>query len=480
MVAAKHRPDSSSTDPRPRRACAVPRGARITTDGADLTTDGADLTAGGPAAGSGVSCAPVSDRDLDVVVLGATGVTGRRVAAYLAERSTGTDLRWAAAARNAGKSERVLADIGVTAPETIVADIADPESLLALARRARVVLDLVGPYTLYGRPVIEACIAGGAHYADLTGEMPFVRGIIDSLDTAAAQAGVKIVQVCGFEALPPDLATLLAAETARTRWDEGLESVELEVSLKPPPGLPRPSDGMSGGTIHSMVAIAGSEDAALVTDPAALITDPATAAAVRRVSPIPLAPRRGWTGAVVAPMAPAPFINPAVIHRTAALSEAYDGRPAAPFRYREGMAMDGAAVTLPLRWGVAGAIAATQVGLRSLTVASPPVRRRLAGTLGHLAPASGYGPSADRLEGWQWQMALRARTAGGHAVEVHVDADGHPGYLATARILGELGILLAEEGATPDRAGCLTPALALGTAGVERFDLARVRFSVGD
>jgi len=27
----------------------------------------------------------VSERDLDVVVLGATGVTGRRVAAYLAE-----------------------------------------------------------------------------------------------------------------------------------------------------------------------------------------------------------------------------------------------------------------------------------------------------------------------------------------------------------------------------------------------------------
>jgi len=74
----------------------------------------------------------VSDRDLDVVVLGATGVTGRRVARYLAERSAGTYLRWAAAVRDPRKLERLLAEDGVSAPETIVADIGDPGSLLAL------------------------------------------------------------------------------------------------------------------------------------------------------------------------------------------------------------------------------------------------------------------------------------------------------------------------------------------------------------
>ena len=81
-----------------------------------------------------------------------------------------------------------------------------------MASRARVVLNLVGPYTLYGRPVIEACVAGGAHYADLTGEIPFVRQMIDAFADRAAQAGVKLVQVCGFESLPADLAVLLAAE----------------------------------------------------------------------------------------------------------------------------------------------------------------------------------------------------------------------------------------------------------------------------
>ena len=124
----------------------------------------------------------VAERDLDVVVFGATGVTGRRVAAYLAERAPETGARWAAAARDPAKLDRILGEDGVSAPETIVADLDDAESLAAMASRARVVLNLVGPYTLYGRPVIEACVAGGAHYADLTGEIPFVRQMIDAFD----------------------------------------------------------------------------------------------------------------------------------------------------------------------------------------------------------------------------------------------------------------------------------------------------------
>jgi short subunit dehydrogenase-like uncharacterized protein len=77
-------------------------------------------------------------------------------------------------------------------------------------------------------------------------------------------------------------------------------------------------------------------------------------------------------------------------------------------------------------------------------------------------------------------MTVRARTTGGHEVRTGVDAEGQPGYLATARLLGEAGLLLAEQGATTDRAGCLTPAAALGTASVERFERARLRFSVAD
>ena len=174
----------------------------------------------------------MNERDLDVVVFGATGITGRQVCGYLAERADGDGARWAAAARDLGKLGRVLGEVGVVPPETVVADLKDPDSLAAMASRTKVVLNLAGPYTLYGQPVIEACVSGGAHYVDLTGEIPFVRQMIDAYDARAREAGVKIVQVCGFEALPPDLAVLLAAETARERWGEGLADVELEASRR--------------------------------------------------------------------------------------------------------------------------------------------------------------------------------------------------------------------------------------------------------
>ncbi len=414
-------------------------------------------------------------RDLDVVVFGATGVTGRQVARYLA----GTDARWGAAGRDPAKLERTLADVEATPAETIAADVGDPDSLARMAARASVVLNLVGPYTTRGRPVIEACVEAGAHYVDLTGEIPFVRDIVAEFDVRASAAEVKVVQVCGFEALPPDLAVQLAAATARERWEADLERVDVTIAITgQPPGMPRPSDGMSGGTLQSMAEVVGSHDSDAVVDPAALISDPQVAAAVREHSPIDLRPRRGAGGVAIAPMSPAAFINPAVIHRTAAVTAAERGIAPEPFRYREGIAIGGSTATLPLRMGAAAVLSGTQVGLRAAAGASPAVRARIAGGLRRVLPGSGFGPAADRLEPWRWRLVADAMASNGRGVVVTVDAKGHPGYLTTARMLGEAGLMLAADGVTPARFGCLTPALALGTESIERFDRAGLTFSV--
>ncbi len=421
----------------------------------------------------------MSDKDLSVVVFGATGVTGRRVAAYLAERAGEVGASWAVAGRDPGKLERVLGEIGVVAPETIVADVGDPASLAAMAARTRVVLDLVGPYTLYGEPVIEACVANGSHYVDLTGEIPFVRQMIDTFHDRAATAGVKVVQVCGFEALPPDLSVLLAAETARERWGEDLSEAEVDVATQQPAGRIGPADLISGGTLQSMAEALGGEGAEEIADPAALITDSASANAVRRHSPIALAPRVNSRGQTIAPMTPIAFINPAVVHRTAALLAAERDGETEPLRYREGIAIPGdSSATLPLRYAAAGALAGMQAGFRGLTRARPSVRDRSAGVMRKILPASGFGPSGDKLGQWSWHLTADARTPAGHHVRVELDADGHPGYLTTAKLLGEAGLLLGEDDATPERAGCLTPATALGTANLDRFERAGARFSV--
>jgi short subunit dehydrogenase-like uncharacterized protein len=402
-------------------------------------------------------------KDLDVIVFGATGITGRQVAAYLANRAEAVDATWGAAGRDAAKVERTLADVGVHRAEVITADVGDPASLRAMAARAKVVLNLVGPYTRFGRPVIEACVAEGAAYLDLTGEIPFARDIVDDFDAPARDAGVKIVQISGFEALPPDLAVLLAVETASERFGEALAEADLVVTTKPPPGMPRPSDMISGGTFQSLAAAAGDPNAERVTDPAALIPDAERAERVRTVSPIRVRPRRGKDGAVIAPMAPAAFINPAVIQRTAALLDVE------PFAYREGMAIAGPGPTLPFRYAAAGALAGTQAAVAAAANARPAVRGRISKMLTRALPSSGFGPHPDRLEAWRWRMVLDARTASGRSVEVAVEARGHPGYLSTAKILGEAGLMIAAGGVTPDRFGCLTPATALGTGSIARF-----------
>jgi short subunit dehydrogenase-like uncharacterized protein len=419
-------------------------------------------------------------RDLDVVVFGATSVTGRRVAAYLHERAAEGGGSWAPAARDAAKLERTMAEVGADPAESIAADVGDPDSLLAMTSRAKVVLNLVGPYTRYATPVIEACVEGGAHYVDLTGEIPFVRRVIDRYDGPAREAGVKIVQVAGFEALPPDLGVRLAREAAAERFGQPLEQVDLVFDvLSRPSGIPRPGDIISGGTLQSMAEMAVDPDASLLTDSAALIDDPADAQAVRRQSPIAVAPRRGADGSVLGPMAPSAFINPAIIQRSAALAAAEAGERFHPFRYREGFAIAGPAATLPLRYAAAGTMSGFQAGLGRLLKSGESVRGRAGKAMRSVLPDSGFGPTTeDRLEGWHWRMAITGTAAGGESVEVAVDADGHPGYLATARMLGEAGLMLADDGATPDLAGCVTPAQAIGTAEIGRFERAHLRFSV--
>jgi short subunit dehydrogenase-like uncharacterized protein len=221
--------------------------------------------------------------------------------------------------------------------------------------------------------------------------------------------------------------------------------------------------------MQSMAAIAGGDDEYDFKDPGVLLTDPKVAAEVRSKSPISVTPRSGETGAPLAPMQPAAYINPGVIHRSTALR----GDP--PLRFREGVRVPGPA---PLAWASAGAISGSQVAIGAVAAAPSAARKRLSGAMASVFPSSGFGPAADRLEGWDWSMFITGRTPTGKETVVEVDGAGHPGYLATAKMMGEAGLLLAEPGATPDRTGALTPAAAIGTQEIDRFQHARLGFTL--
>lgn len=83
-------------------------------------------------------------RELDIVVYGATGYTGRLVAEYLVK--SGAGVKWAMAGRSHTKLMEIRDLIG--APQDtplIVADAADAPALKAMAARTKVVLTTAGP-----------------------------------------------------------------------------------------------------------------------------------------------------------------------------------------------------------------------------------------------------------------------------------------------------------------------------------------------
>ena len=162
------------------------------------------------------------NRELDLVIFGATGFAGRLVAEYLAERHANSDLRWAIGGRTLTKLEAVRAEIAADHPHVaalplIVADSDDPDSLAAMAARATVVCTTVGPYAKYGATLVAACIAAGTHYCDLTGEPQFIRRMIDAHHDDAVAAGVRIVHCCGFDSIPSDIGVFALQEALIAR-----------------------------------------------------------------------------------------------------------------------------------------------------------------------------------------------------------------------------------------------------------------------
>src|SRR4051794_18861747 len=152
-------------------------------------------------AGRGASMARMaalgSDRDLDIVLLGATGFTGALTAEYLA-RHAPDGLRWGLAGRNRGKLEAVRTRLAAIDPACaelplLEADVTDEASLADVAVRTRVVISTVGPYLTYGGPLVAACAEAGTDYVDLTGEPEFVDRMYVEHHATAVRTGARIV-----------------------------------------------------------------------------------------------------------------------------------------------------------------------------------------------------------------------------------------------------------------------------------------------
>ncbi|WP_330473070.1 saccharopine dehydrogenase family protein [Terrabacter sp. C0L_2] len=403
------------------------------------------------------------DRELDIVLYGATGFVGALTAAHLA-RNAGSDVRIALAGRSRPKLEALRVELGAEASswELVAVDATDAPGLRALAARTRVLVTTVGPYATHGKEVARACAESGTHYADLTGEVLFVRWSLDELDARARETGAAIVHACGFDSIPSDLGVLTTAERVAADGEGTLAETTLLVrSLK---------GGFSGGTVDSarQQAITARSDAGarrVLGDPYGLSPRraeepssgrrPATGVLdrLRRMVPVERDSRTGrWTG----PFVMASF-NTRIVRLSNTLTDWSYGRD---LRYREATDFGSGPMSPVMAGGMAVGLGGVVAGM-----AFRPTRA----VIDRFLPKPGEGPSPETQAAGRFRLDIRSTTTTGARYRTKVGADYDPGYGGTAVMLGQTALSLALDEGVPRRAGVCTPATALGDVLVERL-----------
>lgn len=375
---------------------------------------------------------------LDLVIYGATGFTGSQAAHYIARRVAPGTLRWAIAGRSQPKLDALAASIEGHDVPTIVANSGDPASIDAMVEQARVVLTTVGPYARYGSPVVAACARLGRDYVDITGEVPWVRRMIDAHHEEAAASGARIVPFCGFDSVPSDLGTWLAAEACA---EAGTQLGKLGAYFQA-------KGGVNGGTIATAFLALENErprDLAhpFLLDPDNTIDRARWSAHADPKSPWRVAPLGRWA----APFFMGP-VNTRVVRRSVALA---GERYTEDFGYQEGMLVG-------RRMGALSAGAAT-AGMAGLTVAAALAPTRA--LLRRMAPSPGEGPSEATMNEGFVRVHYVGEAADGRAVRGELRAEGDPGNRVTVQFLAESALCLAErdEGVRAE-GGVWTPAHA--------------------
>lgn len=402
-----------------------------------------------------------ADREFDVVVFGATGFVGRLLAGYLVRHAPAAGLRIGLAGRSEARLRAVRAQLAgaASAWPLVFADSTDAPSLSRLANATRVVVSVVGPYRPHGLALVEACATAATHYADLAGELLFIRESIDRYDAVAAGTGARIVHCCGVDSVPSDLGVLLLHQAAAADGAGDLEDTTLLVKAF--------KGGFSGGTLATMKlqleeVRANPKSRALVDDPYALSPDRAAEPHMGDESDLTWIRHDEDLDTWVGPFAMA-GVNTRVVRRSNALQGWAYGRR---FRYRE-VTHFGA--------GAAGAVKAAAGGIGFLTFRAGLSYRPSRALLDRMLPAPGAGPSETARRAGFLRMELHTHTSGGARYVILVAAQGDPGYAVSSMIIGEAALALAlDQDRLPAAVGVLTPATAIGVVLVDRLKAAGV------
>ena len=394
----------------------------------------------------------MSERAYDVILWGATGFTGRLVAEYLVDNYGDKDLSWAMAGRNQEKLLSVQKEIGAEQIPTIIADSLDRTALDAMTQQAKVICTTVGPYAKYGSPLVASCIESGTDYCDLTGEVQWMRKMIDQHHQSAKDKGVRIVHNCGFDSVPSDMGVYFLQNQLLEDHGEYAEHIKMRVKAM--------KGGMSGGTYASLSYVM--EEAAEDQEVFKVLFDP------YGLNPKD-SPRgqdepdlqkiiydkdaKSW----IAPFIMA-AINTKVVRRSHALSGHQYGTS---FKYDEAMLTGDGVVGKMKGYAIGAALGLLMAGkpgsmLKKLT--------------DKVLPDPGEGPNKSQRDNGFYNLHFYGKMRDGSIHVAKVKGDRDPGYGSTSKMLAEAAICLAKDKEDcPSVSGILSPAVALAGPYLKRL-----------
>ncbi|EXJ86270.1 hypothetical protein A1O1_06640 [Capronia coronata CBS 617.96] len=422
-----------------------------------------------------------AQREYDILLLGATGYTGKLTAEYITT-SLPTNIKWAVAGRNQSKLQSLVNDLKTlnstrTSPDIITVANLTASELGPVVKKTKVLLNTVGPYHLYSTPVVEACAQAGTHYLDVTGETPWVREIIVKYEKTAKQSGAILIPSVGVESAPSDLIAYVATRLVRKVWDCGVMDVIATVhELK--------SSGPSGGTLATGLGLLDHYPLSEVkkcNDPFILSPSqlqPYTKETIYPRNPEPTTYRRTvlqkltgvWSyprlGNMTTSITAQP--NQATVHRSAGLTPYFYGFN---FTYEEYMA-----VSSP----VVGFLIHVAVSILTLLLVFPPTRAILK-LLATYKPGAGPTKESTKSDAFELRAVAVAEQLAKTQRKALATFRFEGGlYHLTAILLSEAAMVLLTEEEHVKNAhgvGFLTPS-CLGDVYVERLEKANVNIGV--
>ncbi|WP_417545511.1 saccharopine dehydrogenase family protein [Marinobacter sp.] len=395
-----------------------------------------------------------TDTTYDLVVFGATSFVGQILTHYLFDSyGVAGEVKWAIAGRSESKLGELKSGLGSNAGELpiILADATDDHALKAMCEQTRVVISTVGPYALYGEPLVKACVETGTDYCDLTGEVQWIRRMVDRYEDQAKKSGARIVHCCGFDSIPSDMGVWFLQQQAEKTFGEPCLDVRMRVKVA--------KGGLSGGTVASMMNVA--KEAAADPKLRKELANPFSICPPEHRSTVRQPSLKGAEFDKTFNVWLAPFvmgaINTRVVHRSNAMQSARYGKE---FTYDEAMMTGSGTKGRLTAYGITAALA----GFFTASAIKPS--RWL---VEKFVPQPGEGPTPEAQKAGFYDLRFVGRTQDGKTMITKVTGDADPGYGSTSKMLGEAGMCLAFDIPADQAGGFWTPASVLKDKLLERL-----------